>query len=220
MRDARQVVVPARRLALRQAPAVVDVGRDVDGARVGDRRLHVDHRRAIDPVVDAQRARDGIAVPVVVGGDELRRVVAPLVLVADAVLVPALQRAAARRAVVVLAGPLVVEAREVVEHPRADALGRRPGRAALRPQQEVDDRGEAEAGARAVLALVENQAGPDVGRGQAREVAVGGKAVRQRAHRGAVRQVAQVEPVRSRVERDRFAVDDDLLRGHRRTPSE
>src|SRR5262249_7032477 len=78
---------------------------------------------------------------------------------ADAVLEPALQCTAAARSVVVLARPLVVEAREVIQHPHADdfALAGLRARSCLAPQEIVDDAGEAEPRTRAFFTRGQHQ---------------------------------------------------------------
>src|SRR5258705_10060655 len=117
---------------------------DEHGADIDDGGLQVDDRRLVDPVVDAERTRhridfpslrwpreNGLAVRVErVGPERLR---------AHAVLVPALERAAAARAVVVFAAPLVVALRELVEHPRAHPLEAllRSGVAMAEPEEVV-----------------------------------------------------------------------------------
>jgi hypothetical protein len=125
-----------------------------------DRRLHVDDRILVDPIVGPERAQRGVLLPALLGlGEALA--IGPQALVADAMMMPALHRTTAARAVVVLARPFVVQPRHMVEHPRAD-----PGRPfaacavalpAL-PMQIVDAGGETEARAGALLALVEDHA--------------------------------------------------------------
>jgi len=194
-------------LAEQPVPASVDLGRDIDRADLADRRLQVDHRVAIDAVVDAERPRRRVARPVGGGRDEALRAAArhamrPEPLGAGAVLVPALEGAAAARALVVVARPFVVAPGELVEHARADR--REAGRATrldgAAPEQEVRDAGEAEARARALSPLVEDEAGARIGANQARDVRVDGPLRRQRAQRRAVGPVAQVQPVGTRVE--------------------
>src|SRR5262245_9607662 len=76
-------------------------------------------------------------------------------------MVPALHRTTAARTVVVLARPFVVQPRHVVEHARADPGRPFAARAVALPAlpvQIVDACGEAEAGAGALLALVEDHA--------------------------------------------------------------
>src|SRR3546814_5203479 len=73
---------------------------------------------------------------------------------ANAVPVPALPRAAASGARIAFALPLVLAARHVVEHARTHAGG--VGAGAARAQQGVGDGGQAERGAGAFVALVED----------------------------------------------------------------
>jgi len=185
----------------------MDLGGDIDRADLADGRLQVDHGIPVDAVVDAERPRRGVARPV--GGGRrpvlpapAARAMGPQALRAGAVLVPALERAAAARALVVVAGPFVVAPRELVEHARADGL-ERGGPARLdgaTPEQEVRDAGEAEARARTLRPLVEDEARARIGADQARDVGVDGPLRRQRAQWRPIGQVAQVEPVGPRVE--------------------
>ena len=149
-----------RRIRCLHPPAFVHRPRGIDRVHLLDRRLHVDDRILVDPIVGSQRARCGILLPALLGlGEALA--IRPQSLVADAVVVPALHGATAARAVVVLARPLVVQPGHLIEHPRADP-GRPRAVAAVAlpalPVQIVDARREAEAGAGAFLALVENHA--------------------------------------------------------------
>src|SRR3546814_13877269 len=80
--------------------------------------------------------------------------VRPGLLRAHAVPVPALHRAAAAGARIAFALTLVVAARHVVEHSRTHAGG--VGAGAARAQQRVVDGGQAERGAGAFVALVED----------------------------------------------------------------
>src|SRR5471030_1870346 len=112
-------------VAQERVPSVVGVGRDVDGTDVEDRGLDVDDRIATDAVVHPQRPARGIQVPAVLGPHEdgvalVVQLVGPHRATADAMLVPALQRAAAAGAVVVDPRPLVVALGKLVEHARAD----------------------------------------------------------------------------------------------------
>src|SRR5205823_3969316 len=110
----------------------------------------------VDAVIGAERTPRGVLVPVRVRPDELlypvRVAIGPQRPGADAVMMPALHRAATARSRVILAGPFVVEPRQVVEHSLADLGRRRGGGVLLRdaqvaPQKVVDHRREAEAGA-------------------------------------------------------------------------
>jgi hypothetical protein len=118
-------------------------------------------------------------------------------------LVPRLQRATAARAVVIFAGPLVVESRQVIQHARTDrSLTRAPVAAVERnaPVQIVHHACEAESGARAFLALIEHQSGFAVARQQPADVIVVRPLLRQGDHVRGVLAIAQVETVGAGVE--------------------
>jgi len=195
-RDHRQVGVAGRRLRIGRhvLPAGMRPGRHVDRADFVDRCLQVGDRLHIDAEIDAQRVPRRPLGPAEARRRRLARPVGPVLLEADAVLVPALQRAAAARPLVVLAGVLVVAAREVVQHARADRshLLRRAG---LAPAQIIDDAGQSEAGAGPFLALVEDQPGPGVGAQPGLDVGGGRVFVGQRCGRRQVGTVAQVARV-------------------------
>eukprot|EP01136_Pigoraptor_vietnamica_P028632 Opistho-1_new@86316 len=182
-------LAPARHVV----PAAVREGRDVDRAHLLDRGLQVGDGAQVDTQVDTQRRlRRALRIAVA----RLRAVLlgVPVALEAHAVVEPALQRAAAAGAVVVFAGVFVVAAREVVEHRGAHALqlGRDAG---LAPAQVVHHAGQAEAGAGALLALVEDEPGLAVARQVALDVGGGRKLLEQahgRRHVGAVAQVGRV----------------------------
>jgi hypothetical protein len=99
----------------------------------------------------------------------------------------------------VLARPLVVLARHLVEHARADAAIE-----VARLQEEIDDRGEGEAGAGALVALVQ-----DLGYRVDVDQDVG-----QRRERRLIEPVADVDAIGHRVERpaDAFGGGDGPLR--------
>ncbi len=117
-------------------------------------------------------------------------------------LVEALERATAGRALVVFTLPLVVTPGQLVEHVRAD-----PHRLVLacllqlaQPQQVVHHRRQPEAGAGPLAPLVQHQLGRHVGRHRLRQVGRRRRHRRQRTQRRLVDQVAKVQPVRPRVE--------------------
>ena len=206
----RRLGGPSRRVraAPRQTvPAVVCIGRHEHRADVDDGRLQVDHRAAVDAVVNAQRPARRVELPAAARAHEhgragVREPIGPGLGGAHAMLVPALQGAAATGAVVVDAGPLVVALGQLVEHARAH---RQEGNAHLvldvaRPQQVVGDRGQAEAGAGARAPLVEHQPLGHIARHEAAHVGLERIDRRQRRERRAVGQVAEIEPVGAGVE--------------------
>ena len=214
--DAHQVGVALELLAGGHGPAFVHGGRHVDRTVLENGGLQVDHRTHVDAVVHAQRARERIDVPVVLGvvgqigvfkGGDVHaaalavELVGPQVFPAHAVAVPALERAAAARAFVVLAWPLVVHARELVEHGGADLARLDLGLLqADHEAQVVDDGGQAEAGAGPFGALVEHQLLFGV-LGQVGFDPVLGRPFRWQVAQGrCVGAVSQVEPVRAGVE--------------------
>ena len=143
-------------------PAPVHVRRHVHRPDLVHRRLEVGDRILHDPVVGAERPLRGVSGPRGVRREEpdvaVLVAVGPQHVGAHAVVEPALHGAAAARPVVVLPGPLVVLPRQVIDHPRAHGRRRRRLRAhGLAEQEVVDDRRQAEAGAGALLALVEDQ---------------------------------------------------------------
>src|SRR5262249_9798092 len=124
---------------------------------------------------------------------------------AHAVLVEALHGAAAARTLIVLALPLVVEASVLIQHARAHLLGPiRPlaphtSRAPPLPFEVVDDRGEAQARARLVAALVQHHVALAIG-GQDVAHPVGWGPCVGQAHQGrAIGVVAQVDAIRTHV---------------------
>jgi hypothetical protein len=172
------------------SPAFVHAAARVQHAGFGDRRMHGDQARVVHAEVRAQRAMRRVLDARVVEDGALLRL-RPQRLRANSVLVPALHRAAAARSFVVLAGPFVVAAREVVEHVRAD-----DGRIApdpVRAQQIVRDGGEPEARACALLSLVEDR--------HLRLAVIVERSVRRHFHqRGLVHQVAEIQRIGPRVE--------------------
>ncbi len=137
-------------------PAAVDARGGVEHADLGNGAMHGDEVFVVDAEVGAEGPGDGVGDAI---GGEVARIsfgrVGPDLLGADAVFVPTLHGAASARAGIVFAGPLVVAARHLVEHARAD--GSLDGAFASRAQQEVGDGGEAEAGAGALGPLVEDR---------------------------------------------------------------
>ena len=103
-------------------PAVVHVGRGVQHADLGDRAVHRDEVLVVHAVVGAERpAQRVVARARCVNVRAAAASCFQQRCAADAVLVPALHRAARARALVALTGPLVVAPRHVVQHARADA---------------------------------------------------------------------------------------------------
>jgi hypothetical protein len=135
-------------------PAVVHGRGDVEDPNLADRRMHRDQILVIHAQVGAERTARRVAIPFAIGNPPLD-VGGPAAQCARAVLLPPFHRAAGTRAFVVLAGPFVVAARHVVEHPRAHfaAVGHHLPRA----KQIVNDGGETESRARAFASLVEDR---------------------------------------------------------------
>ena len=200
-------------------PTPVHVGRHVHGADLVDGRLEIGDRILHDPVVGAERPLRGIGGPLGVGRDELG--VAVLVAVrpelvgAHAVVEPALHGAAAARSLVVLAGPLVVLAGEVVDHARAHRRRRgRLGEDGLPEEQVVDDGGQPESGAGSLLALVEDQPGLRVLRQVGLDPLRWRVLMGQRDERRLVDAIAEVRPIRTGIEGDRSLRCPEDLRRH------
>ena len=138
-------------------PAFVHLRRGVEDSDFADRGVHRDKVLVVDAKVRPERTTQRILEPAGVQLGVLfleLAVVDPVLAGADAVLVPAFHRAAGARPAVVLARPLVVTTRHVVEHARADFLIVAHDRA--RPKQVVHDGRQTEAGAGALGALIEN----------------------------------------------------------------
>ena len=175
-------------------PAGVHGAGDVQDADLRQRGVHRDDVLVVHAEVGAQRpaqrvgrARVGQALRVAL----LRGLVGEQRLGAHAVLVPALHRAARAGAAVVLAGPLVVASRQLVEHARAHRHV--VGHHAAAQQQVVGHRGQPEAGARALAALVED-------RHAVLHVVAQRHVRRHLDQRGEVHEVAEVERVGAGVE--------------------
>lgn len=137
-------------------PALVHRGRGVQHAGLGDRHVHRDEVAVVDPRIRTERmalriARAALGVGVGLEGIAPR----PHRLGGEAMAVPALHRATAAGAGVVLAFPFVVAARHVVGHARAEPGGHRPRPAAA--QQGVGDGDQRERGAGTLAALVEHR---------------------------------------------------------------
>ena len=122
------------------------------------RHVHIGHRAHVDAVVGAEGAAHGLVPPVVIGGRRgLRHRFGPPQLgAANAVLEPALHRAAQARAGVLLdrARELVVAARHRVDHEGGDG---RLLRAEVAAAEVGDDRREREAGAGVGALLVQDR---------------------------------------------------------------
>ena len=232
--DAHQVGVAAQRLARGHGPAFVHGSGHIDGAVLADGGLHVHHRAHVHPVVHAQRAGQGVDVPVALGVIGLGGVfqrrgvqaapfgiehIGPQRLTAHAMALPAFERAPAARPFVVFAGPFVVHARELIEHGRAHAarLALRPGHIA-HEQQVVDDGGQAKAGAGAFRALVQQVAAGSVGGQPVLHLGVRRPLRGQIAQGRQVGPVAQVQAIGAGVQRQRALANDNLLGGHARPP--
>ena len=166
-------------------PAIVRERAPEQHAGFVERDLHVDHRTRVDAIVRAERPANAVVPPVGLarraGLVEFR----PERLPAHAVLEPALQRSAQRRATVRhLAAQVIVAARHAVEHERRDRFGRR-GITARR--QHMHDGRQRKAGARAGVALMQSRTmGGRRGR-QARP--------RRESDRGPVGPVAEIDAV-------------------------
>src|SRR5690606_20536850 len=181
-----------------QVPAIVYGRRNIDGADLIDRRLHVADVFGIDAVIRTERASGRIAVPAGVGLKELHIALAgaigPQRLRAGAVAMPALLRAATAGAFVILAGPFVVDAREVVKHARADRVDIGDLVAVVAPLQIIDHGGQPEAGAGAFVALIQDETFRillDLRQHQFNA----GKTIRQRNELGLVHAIAQVDAI-------------------------
>ncbi len=139
-------------------PAFVYAAGGIQHAHFGERGVHRDQVLVVDTKIRAERTSRGIAGARV--GIRLERPfpagrVGPGLLGADAVVMPALHRAAATRSGIALAAPFVVAPCHVVEHARADA--RAIGAGDARAQQGMRDGRQAEGGAGALVALVEDR---------------------------------------------------------------
>jgi hypothetical protein len=185
--------------------------------RSGGWPLYVDDRAYVDAVVDAKRASQRIDVPVTVrivtaDGILLRHHVKPLALLvelvgpqrtaADAVPMPAPERATATRPFVILARPLLVEPGALVEHGRAHCADRRTAfLEAANEELAVDDGREAEA--RCTRRRCPGPGSVPAAHMRARdcerlpEWAIR-KAVRSMGDIGAI---AQIQPIRPRIQR-------------------
>src|SRR5690606_13340808 len=158
----RGLLLPGDRAAGgRVDPAVMHGARRIQHADLGEGGVHGHQVLVVDAEIGAQRvaqrragARLGVAVAFAVGVAGVDRRAGPGRLRTHAVPVPALHRTAAAGARIAFALPFVVAARHVVEHARADARG--VGAGAARAQQGVGDGGQAERGAGAFVALVED----------------------------------------------------------------
>ena len=198
-------------------PAVVADRARIEDAGLDEAHVHIGHRAHVDAVVGAERAAHGLVPPVVIGGRRgLRHRFGPPQLgAADAMLEPALHRAAQARAGVLLdrTGELVVAARHRVDHEGGDG---RLLRAEVAAAEVGHHRREREAGAGVGVLLVEDRQ---------RDLRIRPHPLRRRPrHRRQVAPVAQVELVRDDVALElarpgagRFAAA--RLRCHREPPS-
>ena len=138
-------------------PALVDHRGGKERAGFGNRGVHRHEVAVVDAEVRAERPAHGVRRLLL--GQRRAGLHAGHVrehgLAADAVLVPALHGAAGARPAVVFARPLVVALGHLVEHARADGL--RVGDDGAAAEQVVRHGGEAEAGAGALGALVEDR---------------------------------------------------------------
>ncbi len=175
----------------RLAPAGVNHERGVEDARLGQRRVHVAdiamHDAIVGPAGRELRFR-GDVVRQVLGAVQL---VGPRSAAGRPVRHPALHRPAGGRALVGFAGPLVVAAGHLIQHPRTDRppLIERRQQVAGR-ELKVDHRRQGETRAGPFLALIQNDGHP-------RTIH---HLVRQRLERRLVEPVADIDPVRHGVE--------------------
>ncbi len=168
-------------------PAFVHPGHDVENPDLGQRAVHGREILGADPEIGAERPRQRIHRPLVgQHADIVADLVGPQSFSAHAMLAPALHRAAAARALVLLAGPFVVALRYLVEHPRADHRLVALDLAAA--QQVMGDRREAEAGAGRLVALIED-------RHAIRAIRVDWNAQRHLDQRRRIHPIAKIHPV-------------------------
>ena len=209
-------------------------GSDIDCADFHDGGLQVDHRHLVDAVIDSQRAPCGVAGPALAWPHErwfaagVERI-GPMFFAAHAMLMPALQRTATARAVIVLARPFVVMLGQFVEHAGADRCHRFFGLVleVAAPEQIVGHTSQAESGASALVALVQHQAGFHIAGQELFQFLVSGEARGQRAQRCTIGEITEIEPVGPGIKTLQGVYVDALncsgglglvARGHLRTP--
>src|SRR4051794_6939601 len=173
-KNCRQVIVLFWRRSVaasmrKRIPSIMGATRNENCADFADGRLQINHRFAIDAVVNAEGSLAGIQLPVGIGSNEDRialsiQLVGPRVGAADAMFIPALQCTTATRSLIIQTRPFVVSLGQLIKHARADRYEFLPCTAfhVPGPEQIIRDASQTESGAGALISLIEHQACRDV----------------------------------------------------------
>ena len=186
LRFTRSTSLEGDRLGTWLIPSGVHHQRHVDNTDFVDGRVYIANLPEIDPVVRSPGGQDRLLGHRLIEVLRAMPIVGPQLASADPVALPPLHRASRRGPLILLTGPLIVAAREFIQHARTH-----PTSGSALMEQKIDDSREGETGAGPFASLVEDF----------RHKRTVDNFIGEDLQRRMVRPVSNIDLVRKRIER-------------------